>query len=211
MWETWVRSLEKGMATQSGILAWRIQWNRGTWQATVCGIAKSQKWLRDFHFTLMFPLWWWKTFYIWFEVRDEVHFSIRISSSNISICQGCGEVEWGLSFSFRLGQQLWWSTFLKYENSVIFIKLTSLPPSFLLIGAVVNAAHSTTQSPPAGLWQGSPGCWECWLLTAHSWFQLQDLPFTETRCLSNVMFLPQGQFPSYNLPLVRGVEDVGEK
>ena len=26
MWETWVHSLEKGMATYSSILAWRISW-----------------------------------------------------------------------------------------------------------------------------------------------------------------------------------------
>ena len=98
-------------------------------------------------------------------------FSIRISSSNTSICHGCGDD----LISFRLGQQLWWSTFLKYENSVIFIKLTHLPPSFLLIVAVMNAAYSTTQIPPAGPRQGSPGCWECWLLTAHSWFQCLDV------------------------------------
>ena len=52
MWETWVRflgwedALEKGKATHSSILAWRIPW-------TVCilyGVAKSQTWLSDFHF-----------------------------------------------------------------------------------------------------------------------------------------------------------------
>ena len=49
MQETQVRSLsqedtlEKGMATHSSILAWRIQWiGRGTWQATVHGVTKSQ-------------------------------------------------------------------------------------------------------------------------------------------------------------------------
>ena len=26
MWENWVQSLEKGMATHSSILAWRIPW-----------------------------------------------------------------------------------------------------------------------------------------------------------------------------------------
>ena len=47
--ETWVRSLgwedplEKGKATHSSILAWRIPW-------TVHGVAKSQTRLRDFHF-----------------------------------------------------------------------------------------------------------------------------------------------------------------
>ena len=46
--ETWVRSLggedplEKAMATHSSILAWRIRWTRGGWQATVHGVAKSQ-------------------------------------------------------------------------------------------------------------------------------------------------------------------------
>ena len=44
LWETWVQfqsqenPLEKGMATHSSILAWRIPWTG----ATVHGIAKSQ-------------------------------------------------------------------------------------------------------------------------------------------------------------------------
>ena len=47
VWETWVRSLrwedplEEGIATHSSILAWRIPMDRGTWQATVHRIAKS--------------------------------------------------------------------------------------------------------------------------------------------------------------------------
>ena len=46
MWETWVQSLgwedplEKGKATHSSILAWRIPWR-------VHGVAKSRTWLRD--------------------------------------------------------------------------------------------------------------------------------------------------------------------
>ena len=53
MWETWVRSLgwedplEEGMATHSSILAWRLPMDRGAWQATVCGVAKSQTRLSD--------------------------------------------------------------------------------------------------------------------------------------------------------------------
>ena len=49
MWETWVQSpgredpLEKGKATHSSILAWRIPWT------TVHGVAKSQTRLSDFH------------------------------------------------------------------------------------------------------------------------------------------------------------------
>ena len=55
MWETWVRSLgwddplEKGMATHSSILAWSNSMDRGTWQATVHGVAKSWTQLSDFH------------------------------------------------------------------------------------------------------------------------------------------------------------------
>jgi len=46
MWETWVRSLgwedplEKGMATHSSILAWRIPMDRGAWRAAVDRVAK---------------------------------------------------------------------------------------------------------------------------------------------------------------------------
>ena len=44
MWETWVLSLgwedtlEKGMATHSSILAWRIPMDRGAWRAAVHGV-----------------------------------------------------------------------------------------------------------------------------------------------------------------------------
>ena len=47
MQKTWVQSLgwedplEKGMVTYSPILAWRIPMDRGAWQATVPGVAKS--------------------------------------------------------------------------------------------------------------------------------------------------------------------------
>ena len=55
MWETWVQSLgwedplEKEMATQSGILAWEIPVDKGAWQATAHGVAKSQTWSSNFH------------------------------------------------------------------------------------------------------------------------------------------------------------------
>ena len=34
--------LEKGMATHSSILAWRIPWTRGAWWATVHSITQNQ-------------------------------------------------------------------------------------------------------------------------------------------------------------------------
>ena len=53
MWETRVRSLgwedplEKGMATHSSILSWRIPWT------IVHGVTKSQTQLSNFHFHLL--------------------------------------------------------------------------------------------------------------------------------------------------------------
>ena len=53
MQEIWVPSrggenpLEKGMATHSSILAWRILMDRGVWWAMVHGVTKSRTRLRD--------------------------------------------------------------------------------------------------------------------------------------------------------------------
>ena len=53
VWETQVQSLgwedplEKGMATHSSILGWRIPVGRGAWQASVHGVSKTQTRLRD--------------------------------------------------------------------------------------------------------------------------------------------------------------------
>ena len=43
----WEDPLEKGMATHSSILAWKIPWTEEPGGATVHGIAKSQIQLRD--------------------------------------------------------------------------------------------------------------------------------------------------------------------
>ena len=42
--DPWVEEvpMEKGLATYSSILAWRIPMDRGAWWATVCGAEKSQ-------------------------------------------------------------------------------------------------------------------------------------------------------------------------
>ena len=53
MLEIWVQPLgqedplEKGMATLSSILAWRIPMDRGAWQVTVHRVAKSQTQLNN--------------------------------------------------------------------------------------------------------------------------------------------------------------------
>ena len=51
--KTWVRSLrwkdplEEGMATLCSILAWNLSMDRGAWQVTAHGVAKSQTRLSD--------------------------------------------------------------------------------------------------------------------------------------------------------------------
>ena len=45
------RSLEKGKATHSSTLAWRIPWT-----CIVHGVAKSQTGLSDFHFHVYYPM-----------------------------------------------------------------------------------------------------------------------------------------------------------
>jgi len=44
---SWENPLEEGMATHSGILAWRIPMDRGAWRATVHGVSKSRIRLSD--------------------------------------------------------------------------------------------------------------------------------------------------------------------
>ena len=39
-------ALEKEMATQYSVLAWRIPWNEGAWWAAVYGVAQSQTQLK---------------------------------------------------------------------------------------------------------------------------------------------------------------------
>ena len=41
------RSTEEGIGTHSSILAWRIPIDRGAWQATVHGVARSRRSLSD--------------------------------------------------------------------------------------------------------------------------------------------------------------------
>ena len=53
MQESWIPSLgwedllEEGMATHFSILVWKIPMDRGTWRATIPGVAKSRTRLSD--------------------------------------------------------------------------------------------------------------------------------------------------------------------
>ena len=49
----WEDPLEEDVATHSSILAWRIPMDRGTWWATVHGVAKSQTQLSNPAYTLL--------------------------------------------------------------------------------------------------------------------------------------------------------------
>ena len=42
----WEDPLEEAMATHSSILAWKIPMDRGVWQASVHGVAKSRTQLK---------------------------------------------------------------------------------------------------------------------------------------------------------------------
>ena len=76
---TWVQSLgwegtlEKGKATHSSILAWRIPW-------TVCivhAVTKSRTQLSDFHFLTFHSLW----------PRPQVNFDPSVPPTSYSICR----------------------------------------------------------------------------------------------------------------------------
>ena len=43
---SWEDALEEGMATHSSILAWKIPWTDGTWQATVRRVTQSRSRLK---------------------------------------------------------------------------------------------------------------------------------------------------------------------
>ena len=45
----WEDPLEKEIATHSSIVAWKILMDRGSWWATVHGVAKSQTGLSNYH------------------------------------------------------------------------------------------------------------------------------------------------------------------
>ena len=81
--ESQVLSLGKGMATHSSILAWRIPWT-GAWQATVCGITKSQTQLSNSHFDIYREF---EQMVVWFAF---VFYFLCIFSVEMSLFMQCG-------------------------------------------------------------------------------------------------------------------------
>ena len=81
IWETWVRSLgwkdplEKGTATHSSILAWRIQ---------SMGVAKSLKQLSNFHFLSFVNIRW----HISFQISVSFFFAQYIPTGGITASYG---------------------------------------------------------------------------------------------------------------------------
>ena len=67
---SWKDPLEKGIATHSSILAWRIPLDRGAWQDTMHRVAKSRtrlKWLSTLHVK---PVLHFKNIYIRVKSKD---------------------------------------------------------------------------------------------------------------------------------------------
>ena len=81
MWETGARflgqedPLEKGMATHSSILAWRIPMDRGAWQAIAHGVAKSRTRLGDFMFTFKMS---------WDKSQAQIYYLLLLTLSFLS-------------------------------------------------------------------------------------------------------------------------------
>ena len=100
MWKTWVWSLgwedplEEGMATHSSVLAWRIPMERGTWQATVCGAAKSRTQL-SFKAQL-------STAYAVIRCQDAAKHSTNAQESSLP-----QTIIWPSTWIVMMGEKLW--------------------------------------------------------------------------------------------------------
>ena len=87
MQETWVQSLgwedplEEGLATHSSILAWRIPMDRGSWRATVHGVAKGQTRLSNYHTHTHTPAYSYPDFVGLFQTHILVNASLLEKSS----------------------------------------------------------------------------------------------------------------------------------
>ena len=110
MWETWAPSLgwedplEKGMATPTSILAWKIPWTEEPGRLQFMGVAKSQTRLNDFHFVYL-TWWFWDLatlvhvsvahFFYWsvvFHCLDRAHFVYAATLGDSRLAGSDGKV-----------------------------------------------------------------------------------------------------------------------
>ena len=103
MWETrvwslgWEDPLEKGMATHSNILAWRIPIDRGAWQATVHGVTKSRTRL-----STCIYFYFWSIFLKWHLQAYKIHvFSFRLFLQQRIISHSLLYLPCGLAVALR--------------------------------------------------------------------------------------------------------------
>ena len=134
--ETWVRSLgwedplEKGMATHSSVLTWRIPMDIGAWRATVRGVTKSQT-----------------------RLSDQAHTCIRIRSSQL--CDDLGDHLWFIqpSASFAtapvhrntLGEKVVWT----FSLTVLTLESDHKPQGALLLHSNHSGSQNVIPRPAA--------------------------------------------------------------
>ena len=131
MQETWVWSLcqedplEEEMATLSSIFfAWRIPMDRGAWQATVYGVAKSQTQPRDLAHTHIHTHCILNIFFFSSNIHSMVKHVIAFPKSNF-ICLSLGRIFAGLCHMFvsLWYYYLWIFLFLLFLVSIAFLTL----------------------------------------------------------------------------------------
>ena len=111
MQETWVPSLgwedplEKGKATHSSILAWRIPWT------TVHGVAKSQTRLSDFHF---------HTFTQWSIVLSHYTLFIHLSMMGLWVSSTLVVMKDFLTTHFCVGSLISWHLCVPHFRFLLF-------------------------------------------------------------------------------------------
>ena len=147
MWETWVWFLgwedprEKGKATHSSTLAWRIPMDRGVWQATVLGTQRvGHDWVTK-HSTALYQK------FCTNSLKSGNHGEDRAELS----CQRCYEV----SVKVIIGKQLWapWEcSYLQYSSCR---DLSSTQTE--VAGQPWNLKHSCTNRSDHSL-HGPTGC-----------------------------------------------------
>ena len=147
--ETWVRSLgwedplEKGTAPHSSISGLENSMDRGTWQATVHGIAKSHTLLSNFHAQSFWKCWWeerWLIFRVSLVGAEEgssMWLEPQVQSREAGFgWRSCQVMGWLACNRLRLGERLEWrggwaqgSHALKWHPYSLKFRLPPLHPA----------------------------------------------------------------------------------